>query len=67
MKDSIFDLEDRLSNSYKNAQYHDALIIAEQIYQIVKENYDLSHPYFTQSMTNLGKLYHDMGNYRDAE
>ena len=37
---SIYKLEERVRKLFKKAKYQDALVITEQIFKIVKENYD---------------------------
>ena len=63
---TIYDLEKKIERLYTETKYHDALVITQQIFQIVKENYDLSHPFFTLTITNLGNLYQEIGNYVEA-
>jgi tetratricopeptide (TPR) repeat protein len=64
---TIYDLEKKIKRLYTKTKYHDALDLTQQIFQIVKENYDHSHPFFTLTMTNLGKLYQETGNYAEAK
>jgi tetratricopeptide (TPR) repeat protein len=62
----IYKLEKRIRKSYKKAKYQDALVIIEQISKIVQENYESSHPFFTITLTNTGRLHHEIGNYSEA-
>ena len=66
---SIYNLEKRLRKLYTEEtmeKYQDALFILEQILQVIKEEYNLSHPFYTLTLTNLGKLYQEIGKYTEA-
>ena len=54
---SIYDLEKKVIKLYTKDKISDALDLIQQIFLIVNENYDDSHPFFALTMTNLGRLY----------
>lgn len=62
----IYKLEKKIIRLYTGAKYHDALVIIQQIYQIVKENDDYSHPFNALTISNLGRLYQEIGKYAEA-
>ena len=47
--------------------YNEAKSLLEKALETRKIQLGENHPHVAQSMTNLGKLYHEIGNYAEAK
>jgi tetratricopeptide (TPR) repeat protein len=63
----VYELNQQITQLYQRGHDQQALGLALQALELIRQRVGEGHPYYADSLDNLAGVYRDMGNYAAAE